>query len=286
MSWRTDYDSGKKVYVGPYLEPGLSSDELRDHFGKYGRIEAVWVARNPAGFAFVTFEDPRDAEEACRHLDGTEFAGKRIRVEVARGPRNNNRGAVSENGSRNSYSPGYRRSPSYGRESSGYNHYHHGSYRSPPPGRDGRRYESRPVRPDHNRRDSRHEDGYYSNGAVRRSGGSHHNHASREDDRAPRKRYEDRSRSRSRVRPADSRDHSSRRREKENGNDATADDSDAAAPPRDDADHIAAGRSTMRSPSAPSHDDGRTEAPIPSDAQQDHNPHSNSDDSRGDERSS
>jgi len=30
----------------------------------------VWVARNPPGFAFVEFEDPRDAEDAVRGLDG------------------------------------------------------------------------------------------------------------------------------------------------------------------------------------------------------------------------
>jgi RNA recognition motif-containing protein len=33
----------------------------------------VWVARRPPGFAFLEFEDPRDAEDAVRKLDGEFF---------------------------------------------------------------------------------------------------------------------------------------------------------------------------------------------------------------------
>lgn len=141
---------------------------------------------------------------------------------------------VSENGSRNSYSPKYRRSPSYGREAAPYSQYHRG-YRSPSSGREGRRCDSRPVRSDYGRRDSRggyddhdnynnpdryhsirdKEGGYASNGAVRRSGGSYHNHrGSREDDRGVRKRYDDRSRSRGNTRLSRSREDSPRRHDR------------------------------------------------------------------------
>ncbi len=41
-------------------------------FGKYGALKSVWVARKPPGFAFLDFEDQRDAEDAVRKLDGQQ----------------------------------------------------------------------------------------------------------------------------------------------------------------------------------------------------------------------
>lgn len=52
-----------KVYVGD-LGNNASKPELEDAFSYYGPLRNVWVARNPTGFAFVEFEDPRDAEDA------------------------------------------------------------------------------------------------------------------------------------------------------------------------------------------------------------------------------
>eukprot|EP00922_Rhytidocystis_sp_ex-Travisia-forbesii_P022308 GHVS01032678.1.p1 GENE.GHVS01032678.1~~GHVS01032678.1.p1 ORF type:complete len:215 (+),score=50.82 GHVS01032678.1:202-846(+) len=82
----TDIEQGRKVYIGN-LDPGMSPDELQSMFTKYGAIAAVWVARNPPGFAFVTFEDGRDAEDAVQAMDGTKYNNKHMRVEVARGSR-------------------------------------------------------------------------------------------------------------------------------------------------------------------------------------------------------
>ncbi|KAF5292597.1 hypothetical protein FQA39_LY13930 [Lamprigera yunnana] len=61
------YGAETKVYVGD-LGNNASKQELEDAFGYYGPLRNVWVARNPPGFAFVEFEDPRDAEDAIRGL--------------------------------------------------------------------------------------------------------------------------------------------------------------------------------------------------------------------------
>uniref|UniRef100_A0A2K6GAB2 Serine and arginine rich splicing factor 7 n=1 Tax=Propithecus coquereli TaxID=379532 RepID=A0A2K6GAB2_PROCO len=66
------YGGETKVYVGN-LGTGA------------GPLRTVWIARNPPGFAFVEFEDPRDAEDAVRGLDGRGICGSRVRVELSTG---------------------------------------------------------------------------------------------------------------------------------------------------------------------------------------------------------
>lgn len=65
-----EWDLKCKVYVGN-LGPSASRHEIEAAFQKFGALRNVWVARNPPGFAFVEFEDKRDAEVAVKHLDGS-----------------------------------------------------------------------------------------------------------------------------------------------------------------------------------------------------------------------
>ena len=58
-----------KVYVGG-LTRHASREEIEDAFGRYGKLRNVFVARNPPGFAFVEYDDPQDAEDSVRALDG------------------------------------------------------------------------------------------------------------------------------------------------------------------------------------------------------------------------
>ncbi|GAV77825.1 RRM_1 domain-containing protein/zf-CCHC domain-containing protein [Cephalotus follicularis] len=58
-----------RVYVGN-LDPRVSERELEDEFRQFGVIRSVWVARRPPGYAFIDFDDRRDAQDAIRELDG------------------------------------------------------------------------------------------------------------------------------------------------------------------------------------------------------------------------
>ncbi|BFI15802.1 protein MpSR4 [Marchantia polymorpha subsp. ruderalis] len=57
-----------RVYVGN-LDPRATERELEDEFRVYGVLRSVWVARKPPGFAFIEFEDRRDADDAIRALN-------------------------------------------------------------------------------------------------------------------------------------------------------------------------------------------------------------------------
>jgi len=71
-----NWDVSCKVYIGG-LRDDANRYDLEDAFAKYGPVRNVWVARRPPGFAFVEMEDPRDAEDAVRGLDGTRVCGSR-----------------------------------------------------------------------------------------------------------------------------------------------------------------------------------------------------------------
>ena len=71
------------------LPNDVREGELGDIFRRYGRIRLIdikWPPKPPP-FAFIEFDDPRDAEDAVRGEDGKNFAGDRMRVEIAKGGR-------------------------------------------------------------------------------------------------------------------------------------------------------------------------------------------------------
>ena len=66
-----------KVYIGNIKED-TQKEDVEDAMRKFGQVRSVWIARKPPGFGFVEFEDHRDAEDACKELDGIEMDREQI----------------------------------------------------------------------------------------------------------------------------------------------------------------------------------------------------------------
>nr|XP_010938392.1 serine/arginine-rich-splicing factor SR34 [Elaeis guineensis] len=98
--------SSRTLYVGN-LPGDIREREVEDLFYKYGPIVDIdlKIPPRPPGYAFVEFEDPRDAEDAIRGRDGYNFDGHRLRVELAHG----GRGQSSSFDRHSSHSSGGRR---------------------------------------------------------------------------------------------------------------------------------------------------------------------------------
>ncbi|KAF4077680.1 hypothetical protein AMELA_G00210690 [Ameiurus melas] len=82
-----------RIYVGN-LPPDIRTKDVEDVFYKYGAIRDIDLKNRRGGppFAFVEFEDPRDAEDAVYGRDGYDYDGYRLRVEFPRSGRGGGRG--------------------------------------------------------------------------------------------------------------------------------------------------------------------------------------------------
>ncbi|XP_035285094.1 serine/arginine-rich splicing factor 10 [Anguilla rostrata] len=67
-------------------------EDMRREFGRYGPIVDVYIpvdfyTRRPRGFAYIQFEDVRDAEDALHNLDRKWVCGRQIEIQFAQGDR-------------------------------------------------------------------------------------------------------------------------------------------------------------------------------------------------------
>lgn len=87
---RDDYavNPGNNLFVtGVALD--CTDEELNDLFGKFGKISRSNIMRDPhtrdsRGFAFVSFEDLKCADNARESLNQTEFMGKMLVIDRAK----------------------------------------------------------------------------------------------------------------------------------------------------------------------------------------------------------
>ncbi|XP_034828231.1 serine/arginine-rich splicing factor 1B [Maniola hyperantus] len=85
-----------RIYVGN-LPPDIRTKDIQDLFYKFGKVTFVDLKnRKGPPFAFVEFEDPRDADDAVRARDGYDYDGYRLRVEFPRGGGGGARGGRSQ----------------------------------------------------------------------------------------------------------------------------------------------------------------------------------------------
>lgn len=82
-----------RIYVGN-LPPDIRTKDVEDVFYKYGAIRDIDLKNRRGGppFAFIEFEDPRDADDAVYGRDGYDYDGYRLRVEFPRSGRGSGRG--------------------------------------------------------------------------------------------------------------------------------------------------------------------------------------------------
>ncbi|CDR95112.1 splicing factor, arginine/serine-rich 3, putative [Babesia bigemina] len=86
-------EESARVYVGN-LPDTCSPKDVEAEFQKFGKLTSCELKKNVGGaaFAFLEFEDPRDARDAIKEKDGADFLGKRLRVETPFGSKDDGRG--------------------------------------------------------------------------------------------------------------------------------------------------------------------------------------------------
>tara|TARA_Y100000590_G_scaffold436255_1_gene556615 strand:- start:265 stop:510 length:246 start_codon:yes stop_codon:yes gene_type:complete len=75
------------IFVGN-LNFRTSEDELQSHFEQFGPVSSARIIQDRAtqrsrGFGFVEMENTADGERAISELNGKEFKGRELRVNVA-----------------------------------------------------------------------------------------------------------------------------------------------------------------------------------------------------------
>lgn len=69
-----------RVFIGG-LEGPVTKEDIEGEFSKFGKLDNVWIAQNPPGFAFIVYETEQGAEDAVNKMNGETFMGAKIRVE-------------------------------------------------------------------------------------------------------------------------------------------------------------------------------------------------------------
>ncbi|MGI5173457.1 RNA-binding protein [Treponema sp. OMZ 840] len=91
----------QKIYVGN-MNYATTEDSLKNAFSQYGEVVSAVIIKDryteqSKGFGFVEMTEESAAKEAIGALNGTEFEGRRIRVNEAEDRPRNPRARASYN---------------------------------------------------------------------------------------------------------------------------------------------------------------------------------------------
>lgn len=91
-----------RIYIGN-LPNRADRHMVEELFRRFGRITEISIKRTISGspFAFVEFEDPRDAQDAIQERDGYKMDGSILRVEIPFASRGGGRGGNNNNNNNN-----------------------------------------------------------------------------------------------------------------------------------------------------------------------------------------
>ena len=74
-----------KLYVGN-LSYSVTSEDLKTLFSNHGSVTEAKVIEGK-GFGFVEMSSQSESETAKKELDGYDFKGRKLKVDVARPPK-------------------------------------------------------------------------------------------------------------------------------------------------------------------------------------------------------
>jgi RNA recognition motif-containing protein len=76
---------GSKLYVGN-LSYAVTNEQLGELFATYGEVKQVNIIEGK-GFGFVEMSTADEAEKIKEELNGTEFAGRTLKIDEAHPPK-------------------------------------------------------------------------------------------------------------------------------------------------------------------------------------------------------
>jgi RNA recognition motif-containing protein len=76
-------EPSNRVYIGS-LDPTVTQPEMEAEVRPFGNATSVWVARQPAGFAFIEFSTVQEAQACVASLDGVRIGQQNVTVQFAK----------------------------------------------------------------------------------------------------------------------------------------------------------------------------------------------------------